>query len=61
MDVPGNMLPAVLVMPLSDSFDRFFVTHAGYFGTNLFVFVIEKWFLRREKYVFNTLGLCNLF
>lgn len=42
MDVPGNMLPAVLVMPFSDSFDNFFVTHEGYFGTNLFVFLIEK-------------------
>lgn len=42
MDVPGNMLPAVLVMPFSDSFDNFFVTHEGYFGTNLFVFLTEK-------------------
>lgn len=42
MDVLGNMLPAALVMPLSDSFDNFFVTHGVYFGTNLFVFLIEK-------------------
>lgn len=61
MDVLGNMLPAVLVMPLSDSLDNFFVTHGGYFGTDLFVILIEKWFLRTEKYVFNALGLWVFF
>lgn len=57
MDVPGN-IPAVLVMPLSDNFGNFFVTHGSYFGTNLFVFLIGKWFLRGEKYIFSALGLC---
>lgn len=61
MGVLGNTLPAVLVMPLSDSFDNFFLTRGGYFGTDLFVFLIEKWFLRGEKYVFNALGLCIFF
>jgi len=61
MDVPGNMLPSVLVMPSSESFDDYFVAHGDCLGTNLFVFLIEKSFLRREKYTFHALGLSNFF
>lgn len=61
MDVLGNMLPVVLIMPSSDSFDNFLVTCGGYFCSQLFVFLIEKWLLGGEKYIFNPPGLCIFF
>lgn len=39
-------------MPLFDSSDNF-LTHGSYFGTAVFVYLIEKWFLRVENDVFN--------
>lgn len=48
------------VLPRFDSSDKFLVTHGSYFGTNLFIFLIDNWFLGGEKYILNALELCFL-